>query len=280
MDVIRNISAMKQRAAALRLDGETVGLVPTMGALHEGHLSLVRRAREDNKVVVVSIFVNPTQFAPGEDLDRYPRDFEGDLKKLDALGVDIVFAPEAEEMYVDDRTFVTVEGLSSKLCGLSRPTHFRGVTTIVQKLFNITLPSRAYFGQKDAQQLIIIEKMVADLDVPVEIVPVPTVREPDGLAMSSRNRYLSDAERNDALCLHEALTLADGLLRDGERDAAAIIARIEEVVKSRKTAKIDYIEIVDARTLEPLARVEGGALVAMAVFIGKTRLIDNLLVDL
>jgi pantoate--beta-alanine ligase len=253
-----------------------IGLVPTMGALHEGHLSLVRRARADNDTVVVSIFVNPTQFGPSEDYARYPRDPDRDLALLRDLGTDVVFMPPVEEMYPEGfDTYVQVEKLSQVLEGASRPGHFRGVATVVTKLFNIVQPHRAYFGQKDAQQLAVIRRLTRDLDLPVEVVGLPTVREPDGLAMSSRNAYLSPEERKAAPVLYRSLEAAQELWRSGVRDVSLIRQRMNEVLAAEPLARVDYVSVADAETLEELETVDRPALVSLAVRIGGTRLIDN-----
>jgi pantoate--beta-alanine ligase len=247
-----------------------------MGYLHEGHMSLVRASKRDNARTAVTIFVNPTQFAAGEDLSRYPRDEARDLALLEAEGVDAAFAPPVEEMYPDGfSTYVSVEGLTARLEGASRPTHFRGVTTVVMKLLAITQAERAYFGQKDAQQLAVVRRMVRDLDVPVEIVGLPIVREPDGLAMSSRNAYLSPEQRAAALVLSRSLRLAEDLLRAGERDADAVRAQMRAMIEGEPLAAIDYVSVADAETLEELARIKRPALVSLAVRFGATRLIDN-----
>jgi len=261
-----------------RAEGKQIGLVPTMGFLHEGHLSLVRGARGDNDCVVVSIFVNPTQFGPNEDFQSYPRDLECDCRLLEAEGVDLIFAPTAEEMYpTNSATFVEVAGSITKgLCGASRPNHFRGVTTVVSKLFNVVYPHRAYFGQKDAQQLAVIKRMVSDLNMDIKIVPMPIIREPDGLAMSSRNRYLNPEARRSATVLHRSLQLAKGFIEGGERNAEKVIAAIREMIEQVKLARIDYVEIVDVEGLEPVEEIEGEILIALAVFISEPRLIDNL----
>ena len=273
MQVIKSIEKMKQ--ARKELTG-TVGFVPTMGFLHEGHLTLVRRARRKNDVAVVSIFVNPTQFGPGEDFAEYPRDTERDLKLLEEEGVDIVFMPTPNDMYPDGfNTWVETSGITKRLEGKKRPGHFRGVTTIVNKLFNIVLPHKAYFGQKDGQQLRVIQKMVKDLNMHVRIVPVPTVREVDGLAMSSRNIYLNDEERQAALALNKALSLAEEQYMRGEHDAARIKVKMTGLINKEPLAKIDYISIANSDTLEELTYIDHPALVSMAVKIGKTRLIDN-----
>jgi pantoate--beta-alanine ligase len=256
----------------------TWGFVPTMGYLHEGHLSLVRRARAENDRVAVSIFVNPTQFGPHEDYTRYPRDLERDLRLLEPLGVDLVFVPSVEEMYPPGfQTWVIVEEVSRPLEGASRPGHFRGVATVVAKLFNILQPDRAYFGQKDAQQTVVIWRMVQDLNIPVEIVICPTVREPDGLAMSSRNTYLNPEERRAATVLFRALQAAKARYEAGERDAERLREAMREVIRAEPLARIDYVSVAHPETLQELERVEGPALLSLAVYIGTTRLIDNLM---
>jgi pantoate--beta-alanine ligase len=274
VEVIRTVADLRRwRAAA----AEPVGLVPTMGYLHEGHLSLVRASRQECATTVVSIFVNPTQFGPSEDLSRYPRDEARDLALLEAEGVDAVFAPDAAEMYPEGfTTAVIVEGLTARLEGASRPTHFRGVTTVVMKLLQQVQPQRAYFGRKDAQQLAVVRCMVRDLDVPVEIVGMPIVREADGVAMSSRNVYLSPEERAAAAVLSRALSYAERLYDEAERDASVLRRRVEETIRGEPLADIDYVSVADAETLE---EVEGAitqpALVSVAVRFGATRLIDN-----
>ena len=267
---------MQQEALLLRGNGRTIGLVPTMGYLHEGHLSLIRLARERANAVVVSIFVNPTQFAPNEDLTRYPRDFVRDEALCQSQGADMVFYPTATDMYLPDHSvYVVEESLTSGLCGASRPTHFRGVATVVAKLFNLALPQVAVFGEKDAQQLRVIKRMVRDLNFPVSIVPGPIVREPDGLAMSSRNVFLSTEERAQALCLRRALDRAEELFRQGERKTAELLRNMQEVMAQCPAARIDYIECVDDESLKPVTEIGKPCLIAMAVFVGKTRLIDN-----
>ncbi|MGD9116111.1 MAG: pantoate--beta-alanine ligase [Dehalococcoidia bacterium] len=257
-----------------------LGFVPTMGYLHEGHLELVRRARAENPSVAVSIFVNPTQFGPKEDFTRYPRDPERDLALLEKAGTDVVFMPTAEEMYPPGfDSWVEVGQITEKLEGAARPGHFRGVTTVVAKLFNVVRPDRAYFGQKDAQQLLVIKKMAKDLDMGIEIVAVPTVREPDGLAMSSRNTYLNVEERNQAAVLYQSLELAQKLYAEGEKDAGAIKAQMTALIKQRPLADIEYISIADTATLDELDSIKNAALISMAVCFGKTRLIDNVPVD-
>jgi pantoate--beta-alanine ligase len=276
--VLSTIDEMHAACRELRHAGKRLGLVPTMGALHAGHLSLVRSARGQCDVVAVSIFVNPLQFGPKEDFSRYPRDLEKDRALLNQERADLVFAPSAEEMYARDRTtYVTVEGLSERLCGRSRPGHFRGVTTVVAKLFHIVEPDVAFFGQKDAAQAAIIRKMVRDLNFDTEIVVAPTVREPDGLAMSSRNAYLTHEQRKQAAVLYRALMRVQTLADRGERRAAELIRAGEGVIREEPGAKLEYFEIVNSDTLEPLADVGGGALVAVAALVGATRLIDNLL---
>jgi pantoate--beta-alanine ligase len=278
MDIIKQVAEMQSRAREWRKAGRTIGFVPTMGFLHEGHLSLVRLAREYADVVVVSIFVNPTQFGPNEDLDAYPRDFERDEALCREEGVDAVFYPSAEEMYSDNASvYVNDDQLTKTLCGAKRPGHFQGVLTVVAKLFNIVLPDVAVFGQKDAQQLRVIEQMVADLNFPLRVVPGPIVREADGLAMSSRNKYLSVAQRKEALCLRRALDAAEALYGEGESDAVRIKQAMRDLIEPVTEAEIDYIELVDWTTLEPVARIEGTTLIALAVQVGPARLIDNAL---
>ncbi len=275
MQVVHTIAEV--RATRRALPGPW-GFVPTMGYLHEGHLSLVRRARAENDHVAVSIFVNPTQFGPHEDYDRYPRDLERDLRLLEPLGVDLVFAPSVEEMYPSGfQTWVVVEEVSRPLEGAARPGHFRGVATVVAKLFHIVQPDRAYFGQKDAQQVAVIRRMVRDLNFPVEIVVCPTVREPDGLAMSSRNTYLSPEERRAATVLFRALQAAKARYEAGERDAERLREAMREVIGAEPLARLDYVSVADPETMQELSRVEGRALLSLAVYIGKTRLIDNIL---
>ena len=271
---------MSALAEELRRQGRRVGFVPTMGALHEGHLSLIRKAKELSDFVVVSIFVNPTQFGPGEDYESYPRDTQGDLAKCEAEGVDAVFMPSVEDMYAPDHsTWVEVEGLTRELCGRFRPGHFRGVATVVLKLFNIVKPHVAVFGLKDAQQFFVIRRMVRDLNLDVEIVPGETVREPDGLAMSSRNAYLSQEERAQAPALYRALLYAKGLvLEDGLRDPKEIERRVLAfLAREAPLARVQYFQIVDTERLEPVERVEGEVLMAIAAFFGKARLIDNVI---
>ena len=277
MKVVETIADLK----SLRLKlAEPVGFVPTMGYLHQGHLALVRQARAENPSVVVSIFVNPTQFGPEEDFNKYPRDPQRDLALLEKEGADIVFMPSADEMYPPQfSSWVEVGKVDERLEGASRPGHFRGVATVVARLFNLVQPNRAYFGQKDAQQLAVIRKMVADLDMNLEVVAVPTVREPDGLAMSSRNTYLNPEERKAAVVLYQALILAQRLWSEGEKDAQAIRQRMTDLIQKQPLADIDYISIANAETLDELDEVRPPALVSLAVKIGKTRLIDNVVVE-
>ena len=280
MRIIRTIQEMRAETEARRRAGEIVGLVPTMGFFHEGHLSLMRRARAECGMVVVSLFVNPTQFGPGEDLAAYPKDFERGCALAAAEGVDAMFAPEAGEMYASDHaTFVNVERLTGNLCGASRPVHFRGVATVVAKLFNACRPQRAYFGLKDYQQVLVIETMIRDLNFDIELVRCPIVREPDGVAMSSRNSYLSAEERRAATILRRSLVAAGKRIKEGARDGAAIARELREAIETEPLASVDYAQVVDAESLAPLGRVHGAALLAVAVRIGRARLIDNLVVE-
>lgn len=274
---MKQISTVAEMRRALAGVHGSVGLVPTMGFLHAGHMALVERARAENDIVVVSIFVNPTQFGPGEDFERYPRDEKRDLAMLRKAGVDFVFTPEPSEVYPEGfSTYVTVEGLSEKLEGAFRPGHFRGVATVVSKLFNIIPATRAYFGQKDAQQVVVIRRMAADLNFPHEIVVVPTVREPDGLALSSRNVYLNAEERQSALVLSRALFLAKEMHEKGERSAVEIRTAMRAMLEAEPGVKTDYVTVSDPETLEEVDRIDGRVLVALAARVGKTRLIDNL----
>jgi len=276
MRTVATVAGMKAAVAELRAQGRTIGFVPTMGYLHEGHLSLVRECRKSADVSVVSIFVNPLQFGPREDFRRYPRDPERDASVLEKEGVDILFFPSDREMYPEGyRTSVEVAGLQEKLCGRSRPGHFKGVVTVVLKLFNIVRPDWAFFGQKDAQQVVVLRKMAEDLNMDVEIRAMPTVREPDGLAMSSRNSYLTAEERRAALVLFRSLEEARRMFGEGERAAGWIRDRLLTSIASEPLAELDYAEVVDPDSLEPVERIEGEALVALAVYVGKTRLIDN-----
>ena len=279
MKILATIAEMKAAVRAARAEGKTVGFVPTMGFLHEGHLSLVRASKSTFGLTVVSVFVNPTQFGPQEDFKTYPRDLARDAAMLEKEGVDILFNPEAGEMYPPGYgTYVEVQGLQDRLCGASRPGHFRGVCTVVLKLFEIIRPDVAYFGRKDAQQAIVLTRMVQDLDLDVRIDVRPIVREADGLAMSSRNTYLNPAERQAALVLIRSLRAAGTWIAAGERRAAAVVAGIREMIGREPLARIDYAEAVDAADLGPVETIEDGTLIALAVFIGKTRLIDNAVV--
>ena len=276
MRIVRTVAEMKAVSREHRARGERIGLVPTMGFLHEGHLSLVRECRAKTDVTVVSIFVNPAQFGPKEDLGSYPRDLERDAALLEKEGVDFVFHPEPSDMYPEGyRTYVAVEDLEEGLCGRSRPGHFRGVCTVVLKLFNIVRPDVAFFGWKDAQQVIVLRKMAADLDCDVRVEALPLVRDADGLALSSRNSYLSAEERKAALVLSRSLAEARRMVEAGERDAGVILGRIRKTVAGEPLARLDYVELVDLANLRPLNRIDGEALLAMAVFVGRTRLIDN-----
>jgi len=281
MQIVTKIAELKQKIREARARGNTIGVVPTMGYLHEGHLTLMRRARSEQGFVIATLFVNPLQFGPTEDYAVYPRDLSRDSALAESTGIDVLFAPSVDEMYPAGNgrtlTFVDVEKITTFLCGASRPGHFRGVATVVTKLFNITEADVAYFGQKDAQQVAVIRRMVADLNMNVKIVPVPIVRESDGLALSSRNQFLSPAQRQAGLVLFRSLTRARNLLEAGERDSAVIFSAMNELIRQEPLAELDYIAIVDTQTLEPLKQISGDALVALAARFGKTRLIDNLL---
>ncbi|HEY5621193.1 MAG TPA: pantoate--beta-alanine ligase [Pontiella sp.] len=278
MEIIQSAKEMQRRALQLKCAGKRIGFVPTMGFLHEGHLSLMRMARERCDVLVVSIFVNPAQFGPREDLEAYPRDFERDEELCRQAAVDLVFYPEHGSMYAADASvWVVEESLSGTLCGASRPGHFRGVCTVVAKLFNLVQPDIAVFGEKDAQQLRIIERMVRDLDFPVEIIRGPIIREPDGLAMSSRNQYLTKTQRGNAVCLKQALDDVRTWVANGERDVSVLSRRMIEQLEAVPESCIDYIEFVDDGTLDSVERIDGKTLVALAVRIGTTRLIDNVM---
>jgi len=280
MKICKTIEEMQVASRAARLGGLRLGFVPTMGALHEGHLSLVRAAKAQCDAVAVSIFVNPLQFGPNEDLAKYPRNFEQDCRLLEKESVDILFAPTIEEMYPEKAiTYVTVEVLSEKLCGRSRPGHFRGVTTVVAKLFNIIEPDLAFFGQKDAAQATIIRRMVRDLNFAVEIIVCPIVREADGLAMSSRNTYLNAEQRKSALALRRSLVEIQGRFEQGELAAAKLIESGKRVLAQETAVRLDYLEIVDPDTLEPVGEIRNTVLVAVAAFLGSTRLIDNVLLS-
>ena len=280
MDICYTIKDVRECVNAWKREGLTVGFVPTMGYLHEGHKSLMEAARANNDKVVVSVFVNPMQFGPNEDLESYPRDFEKDSALCESVGVDLIFHPEPEEMYADGFcSYVDMNGLTTELCGKSRPIHFRGVQTVVLKLFNIVKPDRAYFGQKDAQQLAVIRRMVKDLNVDTEIVGCPIVREADGLAKSSRNTYLNPDERKAALILSRSLKLGRELIENGETDSKAVIKAITDSINTEPLAKIDYVDVVDFDTITPVDRIGKSVLVAIAVYIGKTRLIDNFIIE-
>jgi pantoate--beta-alanine ligase len=281
MLIVTGIAELKQKIRTARSAGQSIGVVPTMGYLHEGHLTLMRRARAEQGFVIATLFVNPLQFGPQEDFAVYPRDLDRDSALAETTGIDILFAPSVDEMYPAGNgktlTFVDVEQITTLLCGASRPSHFRGVATVVTKLFNITEADVGYFGQKDAQQVTVIRRMVDDLNMNVKIVAVPIVREADGLAMSSRNQYLNAAERKASLVLSQSLAKARQLLVEGEKDTAVILTVMQEMVCREPLAIEEYISIVDTQTLQPLKQISGAALVAMAVRFGKTRLIDNLL---
>jgi pantoate--beta-alanine ligase len=278
MKITRAIPEMRAASRAARAQGQRLGLVPTMGALHEGHLTLVRAAKSQCDVVAASIFVNPLQFGPSEDLSKYPRTFERDCEQLEKEGVEFLFAPPVEEMYPGDAlTYVSVEGLSEKLDGKSRPGHFRGVTTVVSKLFHIVEPDLAFFGQKDAAQVAIIRRMVRDLNIPAEIVVCPIAREPDGLAMSSRNAYLNEQQRKSALVLNRSLAHIRELFQRGERNGTVLIAAGKHLLGEDPCVRLDYFEIVHPETLDPVAEITQNSLVAVAAYVGATRLIDNIL---
>jgi len=276
MEILTTKNEVKLQIKKWKEQGLSIGFVPTMGFLHEGHLSLITHSVADNARTVVSIFVNPTQFGPDEDFDSYPRDLDRDAILCENAGADVIFHPEADNMYGENfSTYVDIHNLGDELCGKSRPTHFKGVCTVVSKLLNIVTPDSAYFGQKDAQQLAVIRRMVRDLDMNVRIIGCPIIREADGLAKSSRNTYLNKQERQAALVLHQALLLGQQLIQDGERSTARLIQAMTEKVQAEPLARIDYIEIVDGDELKKTDRVSGQILAAMAVYIGKTRLIDN-----
>ena len=278
MRIYDTIEAMRTASRAQRIAGKRLGLVPTMGALHDGHLSLMRAAKARCDLVAVSLFVNPLQFGPSEDLAKYPRDFARDRSLLEGAGIDFLFAPGVEEMYPSGAvTYVTVEGLSEKLCGRSRPGHFRGVTTVVSKLFNIVEPDLAFFGQKDAAQVAIIRRMVRDLNIPVQIITGPIVREADGLAMSSRNAYLDPQQRKSATALYRSLMEIQKAFDQGERSSGALIAAGKRFFAEDVAPRLDYLEIVDPDTLNPVDHISRSALIAVAAFFGKTRLIDNII---
>ena len=276
MELVHNIEEVRSRVRSWKKDGFSVGLVPTMGYLHEGHQSLIKKAVEENDKVVVSIFVNPMQFGENEDLETYPRDINKDSKLCDETGADLIFNPKPEEMYKEGFcSYVDMNGLTTELCGKSRPIHFRGVMTVVTKLFNIVTPDRAYFGMKDAQQLCVIKRMVKDLNMDIDVIGCPIIREEDGLAKSSRNTYLNKEERKAALILYKTISLGKDLLVSGERDVNTIINKMKDNINKEPLAKIDYVEAVDLETVEKIDVIKGKVLIAMAVYIGKTRLIDN-----
>jgi len=276
MEIISNIQEMQNRMLAHRCNGKTIAFVPTMGFLHEGHLSLLREGRERGDILVLSIFVNPTQFGPNEDLDSYPKDLQQDIKLAKLCGVDVVFTPDNKAMYPDNyATYVHVEGLTETLCGAKRPGHFRGVATVVTRLFNIVQPTVALFGKKDFQQLAVIKRMTADLNLPIEIVGMPIIREKDGLALSSRNSYLSTDERQQALALSDAAQQVKVAVRQGEHDCKTLLRLAQERIKREVNARIDYIQICHDETLKSSVQVDDHSILLMAVYIGKTRLIDN-----
>ncbi|MEE3498736.1 pantoate--beta-alanine ligase [Ruminococcus sp. YE282] len=280
MILARTVKEVKDQVREWKKQGLSVGLVPTMGYLHEGHQSLVKRAVAENDKVVVSVFVNPIQFAPNEDLETYPRDLEADCALCESTGAAMVFHPEPDEMYGDDfTTFVDMTGVTKELCGKSRPTHFRGVCTVVNKLFNIVTPDKAYFGQKDAQQLAVIRRMVRNLNMNLEVVGCPIIREADGLAKSSRNTYLSAEERKAALVLSKAIFLGEKMIKDGERDGDKVLAAMTQLIESEPLAKIDYVEMVKWDSIEIHHQIDCPVLIAIAVYIGKTRLIDNFIAE-
>ena len=280
MKTAATIAEVRSQVKAWKKEGLSVGLVPTMGYLHEGHASLMKKAVEQNDKVVVSVFVNPIQFGPTEDLEAYPRDFKRDCALCEEIGVDLVFHPEPSEMYAPDFcTHVGMDILTTELCGKTRPTHFGGVCTVVSKLFNIVTPDRAYFGQKDAQQLAVIRRMVRDLSFGIEIVGCPIVREADGLAKSSRNTYLSPEERKAALVLSQSVRLGQEMVEKGEKDANVIVNAMKAHIEAEPLARIDYVQAVNGINMQPVDTIEGDVLVAMAVYVGKTRLLDNFIVE-
>lgn len=280
MQIIKTIKDMQTLSRRLRSEKKTIGFVPTMGALHEGHLSLVKRSKNENDITIVSIFVNPTQFGLKEDFQQYPRDLEGDIKKLSSISADIVFAPENYEMYPEGfSTIINVGSIGDILCGASRPGHFNGVVTVVAKLFNVVIPDKAYFGQKDFQQAVVIKKLIKELNFDIDIVVCPTIREKDGLAMSSRNCYLNQSERNSATILYKALKHAEALIIKGVKDSSYIKKEMEDMVKSEPLAKVEYIEIVEPQSLKIIKTIELPIVICLAVRIGSTRLIDNLPVN-
>lgn len=279
--IIKSIEEMRDISNKIKQEGRSIGFIPTMGALHVGHLSLIQQAKKENDFVIVSIFVNPAQFGPKEDFRKYPRNLKLDAELCKKAGVNIIFSPKATPMYPNEyKTFVNVESLSEVLCGKFRAHHFRGVVTIVNKLFNIVNPDAAYFGQKDAQQSIIIKRMAQDLNMAVRIKVLPIIREADGLALSSRNKYLNHNERKDAPVLYQALLTAEKLITRKERSSAVVIRKMKQLIVQKKSAKVQYIEIVDAKNLSTLNRIKGKVLIALAVWIGKTRLVDNIIINI
>lgn len=280
MHIVTTIQEVRTQIKEWRNQGLTIGFVPTMGYLHDGHASLMECAKKECDKVVVSIFVNPMQFGVNEDLDSYPRDLEADAKLCESIGVDLIFHPEVSEMYTDGfSSFVDMNGLTKELCGKSRPVHFRGVCTVVSKLFNIVTPDKAFFGQKDAQQLAVIRRMVRDLNMNLEIVGCPIIREEDGLAKSSRNTYLNEKERKAALILSRTIQMGEKLVRDGMRDANELISAMKNNLEKEPMARIDYVDVVSMDNIEKIDKIEGNVLVAIAVYIGSTRLIDNFIVE-
>lgn len=278
--IVHTVKEVRDQVKQWRMQGLSIGFVPTMGYLHEGHQSLIKKAVEENDKVVVSVFVNPMQFAPNEDLESYPRDLDADARLCEQTGADLIFNPEPEEMYTDGFcSFVDMNGPTAELCGKSRPIHFRGVCTVVSKLFNIVTPDKAYFGQKDAQQLAVIKRMVIDLNIPVEIVGCPIIREADGLAKSSRNTYLNAEERKAALILSKTIFVGQQLVKDGLTDAKKLVELMKKNIETEPLAKIDYVEAVDFNDISIKDTISDNTLVAMAVYIGKTRLIDNFIVQ-
>lgn len=281
MEVVKTVEEVREIVSEWRSQGLTIGLVPTMGFLHEGHQSLIQRSASENDCTVVSVFVNPIQFGPNEDLEAYPRDLNRDMKAVEEAGGDIIFNPEPSEMYPGHFTsFIDTTETTELLCGAVRPIHFRGVCTVVGKLFNIVMPDRAYFGQKDAQQLATVKRFVRDLNFPLDIVACPIIREIDGLAKSSRNTYLNPEERKAALILSQSLKKGKEAIDNGERDSQKVISIIRENLEKEPLARIDYVEVVDFENIQRIARIEGETLVAIAVYIGKTRLIDNFIVNI
>jgi pantoate--beta-alanine ligase len=281
MKIAETIQSARTLVKAARDKKMTIGLVPTMGALHSGHLSLIKAAGKQTDFVVVSIFVNPSQFGPNEDFENYPRDLKSDAELCEKAGVDVIFAPTVQEIYPrENLTWVSIDKLTEPLCGRSRPGHFRGVATVCAKLFNIIQPDIVFFGQKDAQQAIVIKRMITDLNMPMEIVVCPTVREKSGLAVSSRNKYLNDTEKEDSAVLHSALQKCKKMIEEGVTDSQTLITEMRRMIEQTPSANIDYISIVDAETLQDITHAEGKILVALAVHVGQARLIDNILVDL